>query len=379
MMDTKKVKRKYIIILSIVVLFVVARLMLPWFVTRSVNKTLADIPGYSGSISGVDIRLIRGAYIIKDLQLFKIEGNEKVPFVDIPATDLSVEWQALFKGSIVGEVIFTSPILNFIGGAGDAANQTGIDVDWTVPIKRLMPLQINRMEIKNGTIHFLDFTTKPNVDIDLKQLQAIASNLNNAENQTVSLPSRITASAVSIGNGQFNITMDINVLKEIPDVDMDLKFESIDMPALNDFFLAYAKVDVEKGTFNIYSEMTIDSGKVKGYVKPLALHVKIASWKEDKEKPINLIWQGIVGFFVEVFTNQKKDHFATKIELTGDLNNVKTKVWPTVASIFKNAFVGAFKKNTDNTITFTPRIIQPTKKEMRKSKRAADKKKQAKQ
>ena len=110
----------------------------------------------------------------------------------------------------------------------------------------------------------------------------------------------------------------------------------------------------------------------------MALNVKIASWKEDKKKPVNLIWQGIVGFFVEVFTNQKKDQFATKIELTGDLNNVKTKVWPTVASIFKNAFVGAFQKNTDNTITFTPRIIQPTKKEMRKSKRAADKKKQAK-
>src|SRR6478609_1204104 len=200
-------KKKYIIIGSLVVLLIVARLMLPFFVTRFVNNVLADIPGYTGSISDVDIHLIRGAYVIRDLKLFKVEGAKKIPFIDIPTTDLSVEWRAIFKGSVVGEVVFSNPKLNFIGGdakdaSGKTTNQTGEDVDWTVPIKRLMPLQINRFEIENGSVFFYDFTTKPEVDIHLKQLHLLATNLNNADKQTVALPSKVTATAISIGNGQ---------------------------------------------------------------------------------------------------------------------------------------------------------------------------------
>lgn len=352
--------------------------MLPYFVTRHVNKVLANIPGYSGSISGVDIWLVRGAYIIHDLKIFKTERNEKVPFIDIPSTDLSVEWRALIHGSVVGEVIFENSALNFIGGNKDSEgkenNQAGEDVDWTVPLKKLIPLQINRLEVINGSVFFYDFTTNPKVDLNLKQLNLLATNLNNAEKQTGTLPSKVNLTATSIGDGQLSIDMNINVLKEIPDLDMDLKFEKVNMPALNDFFLAYSKIDIEKGTFFLYSEMTILDGVIKGYIKPLAQNVKVVNWKEDKQNMFNLVWQSIVGFFVEIFENQKKDQFATKVPLTGNLNNIKTKTWPTIWNIFTNAFVKAFEMKTDNTIKFVPK----TKAELRRERRAQAKEVKAK-
>ena len=236
-----------------------------------------------------------------------------------------------------------------------------------------MPLQINRFEVNNGSVFFYDFTTKPEVDLHLKQLHVLATNLNNADDQRIPLPSKINASAVSIGNGKLTIAMDINVLKEIPDVDMNLKFETINMSALNEFFLAYSKVDVEKGTFDLYSEMVIKDGKIDGYVKPLARDVTIVSWENDKDKPLNLAWQSIVAFFVEIFTNQKKDQFATKAPLEGDLNDVKSEVWPTLLNIYKNAFVKAFEKNTDNTIKFAPLEVEESKKEKRQRERSEKK------
>lgn len=352
MKNTKR-NRTYILVVSIVLLLIIGRLILPYYVTRSVNKVLADIPGYTGSISGVDIRLIRGAYIIRDLKLFKVEGEEKVPFIDIPKTDLSIEWRAIFKGAIVGEIVATDATMNFIGGEEDTtANQTGTDVNWTIPIKRLMPLQINRFQIVNGSVVFYDFTTEPKVNLYLRQLELLATNLSNAEKQTAPLPSRVIASAVSIGNGRLDIEMDINILKEVPDLDMSLEFEAIDMPALNDFFMAYGKVDVEKGVFNMYSELKIENGKLDGYFKPVAQDVKILSWKNDKEAPLNFVWQSVVSFFVEIFTNQKKDQFATKAQVSGDLNEVKSKVFPTLIGIFKNAFIKAFELNTDDSVDF---------------------------
>jgi hypothetical protein len=215
-----------------------------------------------------------------------------------------------------------------------------------------MPLQINRLEIINGNIAFFDFTSKPKVDLNLRNLNLLATNLNNASRQTTALPSKVNATATSIGDGKLRLDMDINVLKEIPDLDMDLKFEEINMSALNDFFLAYAKVDIERGTFNLYTELAVKDEVITGYLKPLALNVKVVDWEEDKRKPIKLIWEGIVSFFVEIFENQKEDQFATKVPLAGDLNNVDTGILPSLFAVLQNAFVQAFEKDTDNSIFF---------------------------
>lgn len=356
----RTITKKWYWIGGILIVLIAARLSMPYFVTRYVNKVLSELDGYRGSIYNVDIHLYRGAYSIDSLKIFKIDGNKEVPFVDIPVTDLSVEWSALFDGRIVGEVTFAGPTLNFIGGdpSGEegTANQSGGDVDWTKPIKDLMPLKINRMEIQNGTVSFHNFTTRPRVTVSLKDLDAVALNLNNASRQEERLPSTISATATSIGGGRLILNMGINVLQEIPDMDLDMKFEQVNMPALNDFFKAYAKVDVERGSFNLYSEITIDSGMVAGYVKPIAVNVKVADWEKDKEKPLNLLWQSFVGLVTEVFENQKENQFATKVPLEGNLNNVGTRVWPTVWNIFSNAFVKAFEKNTDNTVEFGDQV-----------------------
>ena len=355
----RKIRRSWIILGSILLLLIVGRLMLSYFVTRYVNKVLAGIEGYEGSIQDVDISLIRGAYAIHGLKLFKVNGHEKVPFIDIPTTDLSVEWSALFKGSVVGEIIFERPQLNFIGGDGDESKkpgndtQTGEDVDWTEPIKKLLPLQINRLEINNGSVFFYDFTTKPKVDVHLDSLNVIATNLNNASKQKDRLPSNVTATATSIGGGKLTVNMDINVLKEIPDLDLNLKFEGINMPALNDFFVAYSKVDIERGQFNLYTELAVNNANVTGYVKPVAQNIKIVDWDKDKKNPLNLVWQSIVGVVAEFFENQKEDQFATKVPIQGNLKDLKSGVWPTIWNVFRNAFVQAFARNTDNTIKFS--------------------------
>ncbi len=350
-----KVNRKITIVLVIVAVLVIARLVLPYFVTRYVNNVLADLPGYRGQIDGVDIQLLRGAYQIDSLKIFKVDGNREIPFIDLPVTDFSVEWEALLDGKVVGEINFKNPVVNFIAakkekGNGDGAAQTGDDVDWTEPIKKLLPLNINRLTIRNGKITFYDFSTKPKVDLFLTGVQVDAQNLNNASEQDEVLPSRILLQARSIGNGFLTATAKINVLKQIPDLDLDLKFENVEMKSLNDFFGAYAHIDIEEGKFNLYSEMAVLDGNIDGYVKPLFNNLKVVDWKKDKENPAELVWESIAGFFLEVFENQPKNQFATRVPLRGNIASIESKFWPALWTIFRNAFVDALESNTDNTI-----------------------------
>jgi hypothetical protein len=219
---------------------------------------------------------------------------------------------------------------------------------------------------------FYDFTTKPKVDLSLSNVHLIAENLNNAKKQNDLLPSKVFMRATSIGGGNLEINMRINVLKEVPDLDMDMKFENVDLVALNDFFEAYAKIDIEKGDFNLYSEVAVKEGNINGYVKPLLNNLKVVDWKEDKEKPIKLVWESIVGGVAEIFENQPKNQFATRVPLKGNISNVETSFWPTLWNIFRNAFVEAFARNTDDTITIsTPTVDgkEKSKKEIRLEKR----------
>jgi hypothetical protein len=368
----KRPSAKVIVLLSILVVLIVARLMMPYFVTRYVNKVLSELPGYYGFIDDVDIHLYRGAYQVQGLTIVKVEGNEKIPFIKIPVLDLSVEWRALFDGAIVGEVGFESPEINFIGGG--KSDQSGKDVDWTAPIKKLMPLKINKLSIRNGKITFHDLSTKPQVNLSLTNLNGAAENLSNATDNANLLPSTAYLTATSLGDGQLSAKAKMNVLKPMPDMDIDLKFEKVKLPALNNFFQAYAKMDMEKGTFDLYSELALLNGKVEGYVKPVITDLQVVDWKNDKDKPLQLIWESIAGFLAEIFENQSKDQFATRVPLSGSIDKVDTSVWPTVWNIFSNAFVKAFEKNTDGTIkisTLTDKdgVKPKSKKEQRKERR----------
>ena len=70
-------KKKYTILIIIGLFVILIRLLLPHFVLWYANKTLAKMPGYYGHIEDIDLSLYRGAYIIKNIYLNKIEPASK--------------------------------------------------------------------------------------------------------------------------------------------------------------------------------------------------------------------------------------------------------------------------------------------------------------
>lgn len=327
------------------------RIYLPYWIANYVNKVLDDVNGYHGSIEEVDLNLFRGAYQIEGLNMVKTNDDIPVPFLDIPLIDLSVQWGALLDGEIVGEIELRNPTLNFAADStGDT--QTGAEADWTQPIKELMPLYINRFTVVDGVITYKDFGSDPKVDLRLDSLQLQATNLQNVEGFPGTLPSNISASATSIGGGTLSMNADMNILKGIPDFDMSAEFEGVYLPDLNDFAEAYAKLDFEKGTFNLYTEMAVSDGNLEGYVKPLMTDLQVFDISEDTDNPLEALWEGVAGFFTTVFQNYPRDQFATQVPMEGNLNDPNTQIWPAIGGIFRNAFIEAFSKDVENTVSF---------------------------
>lgn len=352
-----KIKKRYKTIIAIVVLLVAIRVSMPFFIVKYVNKVLNETEGYRGSISDVDLSLYRGAYQIKDLRMDQVTNEVAEPFINIPLTDLSVEWNALFKGAIVGEIEMQSPKLNFAFSSDSTSSQTGEEVDWTQLIKDLLPIDINRFTATNGEIALIGLNAEPRMDMSFKEVDLSITNIRNVEDKDKALPSEIHATGKApdySGNLQFDAKA--NLLKLVPDMDYNASFENVDLTSLNEMVEYYSGIDFEGGTLDLYSEMVIKDSKIDGYVKPLVKDMKIFKWREKDRSLGQFFKELIAGAASEVLENHKLDQFATKVPLTGTIEATETVVWPTVINVIRNAYFGAFKKQIDNTVEYVDNL-----------------------
>ena len=343
-------RKRYAIPLTIIIILVLLRIALPYIVKNYVNDVLADIPGYYGQVEDIDISLLRGAYVIHGMYLNKVDAVSEVPFLKFEQTDISMEWKSLFKGEIVSELILTRPtfIYMFEDQQQREATEPEFD-DWTKALTDIVPIDINHLKIIEGKAAFVEFTTSPKIDLNMNNIQLDATNLRNVLQKGRALPSEISATATSIGNGNVKLKGKMNLVKQVPDMDVSFSLENASASALNDFTKHYAGIDFSEGNFNIFSEIAIADGFLTGYIKPLLKDSKLIS-KEDKffEK----LWEGFVGFFKFVLKNQKNNTLATKVPLEGNLNNVQTKIWPSIFNIIQNGWVNAFKNSVDGEVSF---------------------------
>jgi hypothetical protein len=342
-------KKRWIILIVVIVVLLAFRLYLPYLVKDVVNDKLSDLEEYEASITDVDISLIRGVYSIDSLSVLLKGDSVLVPFVFVNKINMAVEWSALFKGKIVGRILLDQPEVNF-AKVDEEVIQDGKGVSWVQEVKDLMPIRINSFEIKNGYMAYKDFTTDPNIDVWIDEFNLLVTNLTNIENSQDSLPSYVKGSAVTFGDGSLNIEAKMNALKEVPDVDLNFEIEDVNIVEFNNFLRTYAGIDAEKGSFNLYTEVIVNDGAITGYVKPIMEDLEILEWEEEEGGFISKVWESIVGGVTEVFENQPKDQFATRAELQGNVNDVETEPWPAVWNVFKNAFIDAFSKGIENTI-----------------------------
>ncbi|CAN5875576.1 DUF748 domain-containing protein [soil metagenome] len=340
-------KRTFLIILlSLLVLLIGFYLLLPYFLTRYINRELQNLEEYEGRIEGVEMELFRGGFTIKGIEIKKIEGEVPVPFFQAPSIETNIEWRALFKGKVVSEIYVNEPEVNFVAGPTEEQSQFGEEEAWNEVLQDVMPFQINRFEVRNGTLRYRDFHADPQVNVPVRQLNLVALNLTNVEQVADSLPSTLEMSAVTVGQGQVGLSGRLNLLKELPDFNLNFKLVDMQLTSVNDFTEAYAKFTFEEGLFSLFSEMTMHEGHIGGYVRPIMDGVRIFDLQEEQSL-LRKAWEGILDVTQRLFRNRPKERFATQVPVSGHIDNVEVGVWTTVLNIFRNAFIESFAKAFD--------------------------------
>ena len=307
--------------------------------------------GYYGHVKDVDIALIRGAYRLDSIYINKHDSttDKQTPFFSSRAIDLSVEWRALFHGSIVGELILEHPDLLFTKDKVEPSDVKEDSSDFKQVLDDFMPLRVNRVEIENGKLRYVDHTSKPKVDIAMTDMHVVALNLRNSYDSAQVLPAKVMARA-NVYEGEFTMFVKLNPLAERPTFDLNAEVKNTNLVLLNDFFKAYAKIDVNKGTFGMYTEVASKQGKFTGYVKPIIKDLDVLGHEDRDDNIFRKLWEALAGAAGQVFRNQPEDQVATKIPFEGDLNSPDADVWTTVVNVLQNAFIRAIQPSIDDEI-----------------------------
>lgn len=343
-----RIYKKYKIIAIIIVVLIAARIALPHVVLHYANKSLANLESLYGHIDDIDIALYRGAYKIKNIYINKkdsVSGNQ-IKFFNSDVVDLSVEWSALFKGRLVGELVIERPTLIFTKDKTEPKDIQKDSSELKTLLDGFMPLNINRLEVKEGVIKYVNQTSKPIVNLEMNNTYVLAQNLSSVIDSAL-LPSTVKASAnVYGGTVQFN--MKLNALKGKPTFDIDAALENLQLPEFNDFFQAYANFDVSKGTLGLYTEIAAKEGKFVGYVKPIIKDLNVIGIEDRDDSFWEKVWEGIVGATGVILRNPKKEQVATKIPIKGTFDDAtNSNTWHAVIILLRNAFIQALQPSID--------------------------------
>ncbi|MDB5970855.1 MAG: hypothetical protein JWQ90_3305 [Hydrocarboniphaga sp.] len=344
--------RSLSVIIGIAVLLVLLRMTLPYWVTSYLNARLATMGSYHGQFSEVDLHLWRGAYTIHDLAIVKNTGKVPLPLLKAPRTELAVRWRDLVRGKVVASVEFYQAELNFVDGRGEADGQSGKGVDWRSQLEKLMPVRIDEIQVIDGVLVFHNFVSEPPVDLRATQVNGSVRNLTNVEDASGRRVAVFDAHAQMLGKAPAEAHAEFDPFNESRDFSLRLRILDIDVVEANDFARAYAKLDFASGHGEFVTELDAHDGHLRGYAKPLFQDLKIFSWKQDVEQqqknPLRLAWEATAGLFTELFKNHRKDQFATRIEISGEIGATETHPVTAILAILRNAFVEAYKPNFEN-------------------------------
>jgi hypothetical protein len=339
-----------VIILTAAVLFIVARMLAPSIVEGAVNRRLSQIPGYAGHVAEIHLQLWRGAYELDGVKIVKSNGKVREPFFEAKHIDFSVAWRELFHRKFVSDIYVEDAHLVFQRGNTEETSQLSTDRRWQDVIHDIFPIDITHLEIKGGSIRFIDTTRDPVVNIAVENIEVIATGLRNrpAENGE-EYPAKIDVSGRSIGGGELRLFTKLEPLADEAHFEINVELTKVALPALNDFLKAYAGVEVSSGHFEIFGQVAMNKGHYEGYVKPFLDHVDFTYPNPKDEGLGRRIWQSLVAAVAELFKNDSTKQIGTRIPFSGDSKSFDVSTLRAIANGLHQGFIKALPQGFEGT------------------------------
>jgi len=161
-------------------------------------------------------------------------------------------------------------------------------------------------------------------------------------------PASLAIRGKFMGTGETQISGIMRAPQDAPDLELKIKIAGTQIRSMNNLLRAYGNFDVVGGVFSCYSELTLDDGSIRGYVKPLVRKLKVYDKAQDRDKTaFEKVREGAIEDLSNLLENVPRDEVATKADLSGDVNRPQTETVQVVMRLIQNAFFKAILPGFD--------------------------------
>jgi len=213
-------------------------------IERNVNRQLK---GYTVTLPALDFHVLGFAVTLRGLELSQ-QAHPDPPVAVIERLDASVHWHALLHGEVVADFVFERPRLhiNLPQLRNEARDPEKLhERGWQDAAKEIYPLEINRLEIRDGEITYLD--VDPRRPLSLRNLDLAAENIRNVRAPEEKYPSTISIDAKVFERGQLRIDGRADFLaKPFAAVNADIEIAEVPLDAVKPA-ATHANLDLRNG------------------------------------------------------------------------------------------------------------------------------------
>ena len=206
-------------------------------------------------------------------------------------------------------------------------------------------VRVDRLDIVKSNVGFVNKTASPVYRVFIADTNASLTNLS-------SLPTGETAVAEVHGkfmnSGPASLSFKLLPTRPGPDFDMAVQIDEADLRTMNDLLRAHGKFDVVAGRFSLYTELHAKNRQISGYVRPLFQDMQVYDPSQDRDKSVvRKAYEAVVGKVSKMLENRPRDEVATKVDISGRLDNPNTSIIDTVVGLVENAFFKAILPGFD--------------------------------
>jgi Domain of Unknown Function (DUF748) len=252
---------------------------------------------------------------------------------------------------VVAACVLTRPQINLVQAATPRESQLGTEVNWQDQLERLFPFRFNTVRAYDGRVTFRAPGIGTRDALEATGVNGEITNITNVGDSAEDTFSGFSATATLLGSGSAKIEGRANPLARQPTFDVNLTLQNVQLPKVNPWLRKYINADAEKGDFELYTELAAADGQFTGYAKPIMRNVQLFSTEEDAKNPLHKLWEGIVELASEIVEDEDTDQIAARIPLRGTIENPEAGIFETLVSVLRNAFVGAFARSLEGSIS----------------------------
>jgi Domain of Unknown Function (DUF748) len=224
----------------------------------------------------------------------------------------------------------------------EARRAEAVDVAKEVKKKSDLVVTVQHGKVLHSELGFVNKSAKPDYRVFATDINAEIDHFSNELKRLEGGDAVVKVTGRFMGTGQTVMAGTFRPERPNPDFNLDVQIVKTELRSFNNVLRAYTDMDVAKGNFSFFSEMSIKNGQVEGYVKPIFKNVEVYDPKQDTDKALTKkVFEAVIGGVVELLKNEPHQQIAAETDVSGPVPSPRADTWQIVGTLIQNAFFKA--------------------------------------